>query len=587
MSRLKTNAPRGSIFENVTGVKVPQSRFNLSYKTMLTTSMGKLVPFYYEDVVPGDKFDIKCGMVSRMMPMVAPIMSDVDCEVRYFYVPYRLIWKNFEDYITGKGEHIHPYFKCSRFTVDGLTDLFGVLPEENNLITNKNRTFAINALPYRAYHLIYFEYFADENIQMGSDYTALKNDIDSDGESLQYGSGPYNSIQNVDWKKDYFTSALPWTQRGELAQIAGEVFLKPNTRQVQKIVNATDGTPWYTIDSDIDNGASDREINTSLLGIFGSGTNRNSLAGRKIKSESNSEQTAFVNAQIDPNGTLGVSIPINNLRMANAVQRFLERSALSGNRFSEYILGIFGVKCADSRLQRPEYLGGGRVPYTISQVVQTTQGQLDDEGSPFDNSTPQGNLAAVGEMRGVFGINKPTFFPEFGIVMGLLYVRPKANYYQGIRRYMNVGIYNDYNNAHEPIIKDRLEQYYNPFLAHLGEDGVMTSELYANDDVVENEFNLLTNNGDTQDYALFGFQSKYAYMKYRANEIHGEFRSSLDFWHLGRSFANIPRLNTLFLTCVPSDRIWAVNDRTDKLLFEIANIVDCVRPMPKYGTPNL
>lgn len=585
---------RGNIFTQVESVKTSLSRHNLSYPTRFDCEMGDIIPFYVQDVCPGVNMMSKAYFFGRMMPTISPIMQDIDLEVRYFFVPNRLLWDNFEDYILRVGDHIHPMISLDSDTIHNvpyIVDLISNVGNEALTSSSGMHDFelGIDALPYRAYYLIYNEYFRDENVQ-----SELDIDKDKDGfAGMAIDDIASAGIMKCDWRKDYFTSALPWTQRGGMSQFVGDVFLKPNTKlpQLVRDVNGniitgsknaaqeTDGLVGVLFDN-LSPGAI--KHNHELVG-------QGELSYRSVDVTSNADSVEVSEkslALLDPNGTYAVSFGINELRMANAVQRFLERSALAGNRYTEYIMGMFGVHCSDSRLQRPEYLGGGSVPFTISEVMQNEQAQLDSSGDPYEGSTPQGNLAGIGRVGGTFGFNKPMFFPEFGWVIGVAYLRPHAMYMNGVNRRHIVGVKGINNSEGEVATLENYEIYFNPFFEHIGEQAVFGIELYA-DSQVQDDFGAALAGRSGWDKTIFGYQSHDAHRKFRNGEIHGEFRSSLKYWTLAREFNNVPQLNDSFLKCDPSDRIFSVEDDSNHFIFEVYNKVDAVLPMSAYGTPRL
>jgi len=589
MKNLKSNAPRGSIFESVENIKIPQSRHDLSYINHLSCNMGYIYPFYIEETSPSQIMNCRAGLFGRMMPTVSPIMQEINVELRYFYVPYRLLWNNYEDFLTGVGEHIWPCMPISKddCQVGDLADYLGV--DVENITNSTTYTPLIDAMPFRAYVKIWNEYFRDQNLQQ--EINVCEEYDGQDGFQIDEVG-----LLNCAWKKDYFTSALPWTQRGAMAQFVGDVFLNKNSANAG-IWDYWSNNQWNSAWSLSNLNRAGQSIeNVRVLGP---------LKGDQIGSIGYSAETVLVNGMItdpeneivsgssafserltyDPNRTLSVAFDIQQLRMANAVQKFFERSARIGNRYCEYILGMYGVKVGDYRLQRPVYLGGGVMPYQILEVMQNEQAQLDSSGDPYDGSTPQGNLAGIGKINGVFGMNKPFYCPEDGLIMGLMYIRPKANYVTGTRKQMLVGV----AVSTEPeylYVRDRFERIYNPFFEHLGEEAIFSYELLTNSTAVERFGDHMTGR-DAQNRAIFGYQSRYAYRKFRGNEVHGDFKTSLLYWHLGRKFSNVPELNTNFIECHPSDRIFAVEDDSNKFLFDIYNKVDAVLPMSAYSIPAL
>lgn len=522
---MKSNAPKGNIFSEVLNIATPQARFDLSYYSKLTCNHGQLIPFLCQEIVPGDKFNVATLALVRLQALIAPAMQDIDIEMRYFYVPNRLIHDNFENFMagdtaTGQVTATHPYYQVNNsnkaaFGIGSLADYLGYYLVD----LQGNETQKINVLPFRAYNLIWNEYFRDESIQSESPISK------ADGND----STTQNKILPVALKKDYFTSALPFAQKGYSSQASGVVILNNKNNAIQKVVSPP-GSP-----------------NPQNLQITRDANSDYFLTGANISSPGN--------ALIDPNGTLTTIMQINELRRANAVQRFLERSAVGGNRYSEWLLSHFGVHCSDSRLQRPEYLGGGRCPVVMSEIAQTAP--------PTDpnTQTPLGTLAGKASGSPLMSFRKPFFFPEYGWLIGVMYIRPKATYCQGL---------------HKKWTRFDRFDYYLPEFAYLGEQEVKKSEIY--NDVHDGL------NNDT-----FGYQSRYAEYKFNSNELHGQFRSTLQYWTMPRIFANRPALNGDFLKAenMPYNIFAVTAANTDHYLIELYNKIDAVRPMPRLAVARL
>lgn len=577
MRRLRTSAPRGSIFESVENIKVPQSRHNLSYINKLDCDMGQIVPFYIEETSPGQIMNCTAGVFGRMMPTITPIMQEIYLEMRYFYVPYRILWENFEEYATGEGSHEWPFIEVTKTSsVGNLADLFGC--DVEHLRASEKAVPLIDAMPFRAYFKIYNEYFRDENL-----IEEIDTDYEYDGKDGSITELDFDLL-NCAWKKDYFTSALPWTQRGNMAQFIADVFLKKDNNNkpygYQRVINKNGSSVTNNIPTD-------QSQLLDYIKVPMPNSNGNLVETTVIGGDGQFGVSGPRTAYIDPNGTLAVTFDLQQLRIANQLQKFFERSARVGNRYCEYILGMYGVKIADYKLQRPLYLGGGIMPFQTYEVMQNEQAQLDSSGEPYAGSTPQGNLAGIGKLNGYFGMNKPYYCPEDGLIIGLLYLRPTANYVDGTRKQMLVGVKEiTQDKSANYYVKDRFERLYNPFFEHLGEEGVFTYELLSNDDAIE-DYLLHLKGADPQNLAIFGYQSRYAYRKYRGNEVHGLFKDDLLFWHLGRTFSETPQLNGTFINCNPSKRIYAVEDDSNHFLFDIYNKVDAVLPMSQYSIPRL
>lgn len=508
-----------SIFSSVKARKPKRSKFDLSHEHKFTCSMGQLVPFYCEDVIPGDSFKISSSSLVRLAPMIAPMMQNVRVETHFFFVPNRLIWEDWEKFITkgvdGLDSPVSPFCDISSpgFSVGSLGDHLGF---PTNIPLGK-----ISVLPFRAYHLIWNEYFRDQNLQPEFPISLSSGSQEPTGlENLQYRC----------WTKDYFTSALPWTQRGP------EVTL-PLTGNAPVVLENASGTK------------------TGMLQVAGS-PSRAPLNGNLASAGNMGRFENASNEQLvyDPNGSLVAdmsdvsSTTINELRRSIALQQWLERNARSGARYKEQILAHFGVISPDSRLQRPEFLGSTRTPIIVSEVLQT---------SATDSTSPQATMAGHG-ISAPGGKECSAFFNEHGWIIGLLSIIPDASYYQGLpRRYTRF---------------DNMD-YAFPEFAHLGEQPIYNKEIFAEDTV----------NADN----IFGYTPRYAEYKYRPSMISGEFRSSLEFWHLGRKFKNAPQLNSDFVTCKPSQRVFAVTDDSDKFWIQSFLHVTAKRPLPYYGTPTI
>ena len=500
---------------NVIQIKKPRTNvFDLSHEKKLSFNMGELVPIFMEDVVPGDKFRVNTEMLIRMAPMIAPVMHRVNVYTHFFFVPYRLLWSNWEKFITG-GEtgNETPTFPtvlinndvATSFNAGRLADYLGIPATDGKTISN---SLQISALPFRAYQLIYNEYYRDQNLQTAIAIT--KNDTVGTPELAVL-----LTLRNRAWEKDYFTSALPWTQRG------GEVTL-PNA-------------PDYKDTSDIyrSNGTDPASGNLQTSGSY----------PHKMVDSSGSATLRVENLD-------GIEISINDLRSATRLQRWLEKNARGGSRYVEQILSHFGVKSSDARLQRPEYLGGGKSPIVISEVLNTSATATE----------PQGNMAGHG--IGVGNTNSfQKYFEEHGLILGIMSVLPRTAYQQGIEKLWT---------------KFDKFDYYFPEFANLGEQEVKVKELYTCYD------------GTNYNETTFGYQPRYSEYKFKNSSYHGDFRNTLAYWHLARIFASKPSLNSSFVTSDPSHRIFAVTDPTkDKLYCQLYNNVRAIRPMPVFGTPTL
>ena len=533
------------IFNKVEKVKIPQNVFkDLTYSNKFDMQLGLLYPVEVEEIVPGDLFYAGHGAMVRSQPMVTPVMHNFNYNIRYFFVPNRIIWENFESFIADqeKGKkavglespHVHPYLFSKDARLNMLHDMIGVSPLDGatgfgNLKTSMyfDSDIPINALPFRAYAMIWNEYFKDENTMDDFEFPLTDGADDTDYELLR-----------VSWKKDYFTSALPFAQRGDEVEMIGNVFLRPEARgnQATKYQELT-GTGFYAAYADNPSGA--------YLAMDKSRTDDNVHMVKTGGSED------YGKANIDPNDTLGVELSFAAIRRANALQKFLERSALGGNRYAELLLAHFGVRSSDQSLQRPQYLGGGVAPINISPVEQTSE----------SGTTPQGTLAGKGVGIGSMYMSKPVMFTEHGWLLGIAYIRPDADYCQGLRRQL--------------VKRDRFD-YYWPSFQNIGEQEILNREIFASSHPSDN-------NG------TFGYQSRYAEYKWHGNEIHGAFRKQLRSWVAPREFSSLPTLSKEFIECSLdiSNNMAVSPDQFPPFMVEALNVVNARRPMYYFNRGGL
>lgn len=524
-----------SIFNKVLRSKLPSNVFkDLSYSNKFDAQIGMLYPVHVEEIVPGDVFYAGHGAMIRSQPMVTPVFHNFNYNLRYFFVPNRLVWKNFESFITDqeKGSsvpglvnpHVHPYL-ASKLSLNYLHDLFGVSPMNGasdftgqSSLDYYSANVPIDALPFRAYYLIWNEFFKDENTM-----DDLPLSLEDGADDTQF------ELQRVSWKKDYFTSALPWAQRGDAVQFLTNVYYAAGDINGghQRLIG--NGEMVWSAESPVNNEAS---VSPDMNG--GAGVNMH------LKFEGYD----YGSVDIDPNGTLHSAIPFAAIRQATALQRFLERSAQGGNRYAELLLAHFGVRSSDASLQRPQYLGGGVVPINISPV---------EQNSGTTEVSPQGTLAGKGVGVGTMYMNRPTLFTEHGWLIAVAYIRPDADYVNGIRRQL--------------VKHDRFD-YYWPDFQNIGEQEVKNYELFVTDD------------GDKNSDS-FGYQSRYAHYKWHGNEVHGQFRSSLRSWVAPREFGEIPTLSQKFIECDLdiSDNMAISPTVYPPFMIESLNVVNARRPM--------
>ncbi len=514
-----------NVFQKIQ-VKVPKkNKFDLSHEKKLSLKMGKLYPILVQDVLPNDSFKVSSEILLRMAPMIAPMMHRVNVYTHYFFVPNRLIWTDWEKFITG-GETGNetpepPYLRItntlkSRFYTGTLSDYMGVPPPKSSETIPAQTN--ISSLPFRAYQTIWNEYYRDQNLQTERQFSlGGGQETDPDGNVIC-------TLLDRSWEKDYFTSALPFPQRGQEAIIPIAGFTYKDTSEVVR--SDTGGNP----------NAGDISMISDNPGVSNSYTK--DVGNNKVRIENIDS--------IDP-------VSINDLRKANKVQEWLEVSARAGSRYIEQMLSFFGRKSSDARLQRPEYLGGGRSPIIISEVLQTTGEQTPSTYNPLGEMGGHG--LSVGNQNGF-----TRTFEEHGYVIGIMSVIPKTAYSKGIPRHFT-----------------RLDkfEYYWPQFAHLGEQEILNKE-------VKVDYEDPADNDDT-----WGYQMRYAEYKYQPSTIAGDFRDTLEYWHMSRDLSKGWLLNEDFTTCFPTDRIYAVQDDTDKLYCQIYHKISALRPMPYHAIPSL
>lgn len=495
------------------GVKPRRSVFDLSYTKYLTCDMGQLIPVMCDEVVPGDTFKIGNDVVINAQPMIAPMYHEVNVSVHYFFVPYRILWDDWQDFITGgkDGDYtgIPPLWEpLTTPAVGSLWDYLGfplLIPAGIPPLD----------FPRRAYNLIWNEYYRDENHM---DEVSLKNE----------------NILNRCWEKDYFTSALPWQQRGVAPALP-----------ISGITHAN----WDL--TDFENvGTTGAEIQFNSLTSHPVANVTNPPTGTRAQATANA--LGFFNSN-EVDFSDAATFNVSDLRLATQIQKFMERSARGGYRYIESLQAQYGVSPRDERLQRPEYIGGTKAPMIVSQVLQT---------GATEATSPQGNKAGNGMTvdRNFAGTYHAV---EHGLIIGLMSVMPKGAYNsQGINR--------------QWLRRTRYDWYY-PVFANLSEQAVVLGELCAS-----------TNS--TQNTSIFGYQGRYDEMRYKPSMTCGQMRNTFDYWHLARKFdpASPPHLNADFLECKPAEtkRIFAVQDEPG-LVVMFGNRITGIRPLPIMSEPGL
>lgn len=551
--------------------KPGKNNFDLSHEVKLTGNMGNLYPCFIQDVIPGDSYKVDTQQLVRMSPLLAPMMHNVDFKLDYFFVPYRLVWDEWKDFITGgeDGNDLpsYPRFRvestafCNSYLAKGmLPDYMGIPPigatttgAWQAIAGATDRQQEIGILKFRAYQLIWHEYFRDQNV--GTEYTQYTDS------GLQADSGgrltDQLTLRKSNWAKDYFTSALPFLQRGGevTLPLGGTASIVYGDYDHLDGITGDDVTSFrkkYSVDPIGYKVNYNNNILTNSAGALHDGTNHINI---------DVSQTHAV----DLSSATGATI--NALRKASALQQWLELMARAGSRYREQIYAIFGEKIPDYTVQIPKYLGGGKTPIMISEVL-STYSDTSTAGTGASQNRPQGDMSGHALALGS-DIGFTESFDEHGVILGLCRVIPKASYTQGLNKFWQKF--------------DKFDHYF-PQFANLGEQEIFAKELY-----------IKGNNISVHDSAIFGYQQRYAEYKYKENMVSGDFHDTLAHWELSRRFpGDAPVLNQSFIECTPSTRIFAIDDsdlpeaqQEDKLWISLWHSVSAVRPIPYHSNPSL
>lgn len=508
-----------NVFNSISVRRPKSSNFDLSHDVKLGMKMGQLTPVCVLECIPGDKFNIRTEAMLRMAPMVAPVMHNVNVYTHYFFVPNRLVWPNWEKFITdnnGKGNVPAP-------PVIDLTSAelgSGSLGDYLGLPIGKN-TNAVSAIPFAAYQLIYNDYYRDQNLQPDLGSNGTKQILLNDGpQDVGLNKKTHlNAMRRRAWEHDYFTASLPFAQKGDAVDV-------PITfdNNVPVVINMT--------------------ASPGSLAPIGSGPDAY-VQRQNLDGSNDAKLYAWTDGQDSAEGDL----TINNLRRAFRLQEWLEKMARGGSRYVEQILVHFGVKSSDARLNRPEYLGGTKAPVIISEVLQT---------SSSDDTTPQGTMAGHG-ISANSGKNINFFCEEHGYIIGIMSIIPRTAYQQGIPRHFTRTSHLD---------------YAWPTFAHIGEQEVLNKEIYHDP-------------ADGLNEKVFGYVPRYSEYRYQSSRVAGDFRTTLNFWHLGRVFGTRPVLNASFVSCLPRNDIFAVTTDSQNIWAHCFHKIRVNRRLPKYGTPTL
>lgn len=546
-------------FSMIPKTTIQRSSFDRSFGYKTTFNEGLLIPFFCDEVLPGDTFKLKTSVLARLSTPIVPVMDNMFLDMQFFFVPNRLLWDHWQNF---NGEQRDPSDSTDflvptvtspvgGFAAQSIFDYLGLPTGVSNL--------SINSLPLRAYNLIWNEWYRDENLQ----------------DSVTVEHGDSDNVNNYTLLKrgkrhDYFTSCLPWPQKGSAVTVplAGEISAKDvsslspslpftgssrlglglssavtNVSGVKsQVYTETTGTPGP--------GQVSKEYVDPLLSVSNGKFANGSTTGGSLAL--NQDAINNLASYLQLTSTTQSSVNVNDLRSAFQIQRLLERDARGGTRYTEILRSHFGVISPDARLQRPEYLGGCSTPVNINPVQQT---------SATTSVTPQGNLAAFGYISNSHDDFNHSFV-EHGYIIGLMSVRADLTYQQGINRMWS---------------RQSRFDFYWPALAHLGEQAVLNKEIFAQ--------------GNDQDDQVFGYQERYAEYRYKPSLITGKLRSSdpqtLDVWHLSQKFTTLPKLNSDFIEeNPPISRVVAVQNEPH-FIGDFYFDLKCIRPMPLYGVPGL
>lgn len=539
---------------NPTRIDLSRSTFDRSASVKTSFNAGDIVPFFLEEVLPGDTFNVKSSKVVRMQTLLTPMMDNVYLDTYYFFVPNRLVWKHWKEF---NGENTESAWipettyevpqitspADSGWSVGTIADYFGIPTGVPNL--------SVSALPFRAYALIMNEWFRDQNLSdplvvPDDDATVAGVNTGTFVSDVAKGGKPYIAAKY----HDYFTSCLPSPQKGP------DVTIPVAKAESFPVYPLAGDTPILGSAANLRWRFNDSGIYPSSPGVLtqDSGNSTESFTGGTSGSKLGVVVPANLWAVTDGNVTAAT---INQLRLAFQIQKLYERDARGGSRYIEILKSHFGVTSPDARLQRPEYLGGNRVPININQVIQQS-------GTGSGSSTPQGTVVGMSQTTDSHS-DFIKSFTEHGFIIGVMVARYDHTYQQGLDRLWSR--------------KDRFD-YYWPVFANIGEQAVKNKEIYAQ--------------GNAEDDQVFGYQEAWADYRYKPNRVTGEMRSSytqsLDVWHLADDYASRPSLSDSWIREDKTniDRVLAVTSENSNQFFADIYIQNrATRPMPMYSVPGL